>query len=329
MPKHSRPRRGSMQFRPRVRARRIYPKANISNTVIMKDVKPMCFAAWKAGMTHVSYIDSRGAQSPTSGKNITKSVTVLDSPSLFVCGFRLYRKCPFSLHLLSASEHWFDSIPKELDIGRKTIPSRKKTEVKREGVSEVRLIVATQPKKSGMAKKKPDVFEVPIGGDDVGAMISYAESMIGKELAFKEIFKVGETVDVSAVTKGKGYEGPVKRFGIKIQRRTDKQMNRHVGSIGPTVPRTIDWRVPNAGQHGFHTRTESNKRILQFGDDPSEINPAGGFVGYGLVSGNYILIEGSVPGNKKRLVMIKKAVRPKREIPIDIKFVSQKSNQGA
>jgi len=326
MPKHSRPRRGSMGYWPRKRAKRIYPRASGVEKVLSKDVKPMCFAAWKAGMTHVQYIDTR-AQSPTSGKIITKAATVLDSPSLFVCALRFYRKSPFSA-LVSFADQWFGSIPKEIELDRKLMVSKKKHEIDKSKITDVRLVVATQPKKSGMAKKKPDVFEMPIGGSDLSAKISYAESVLGKEINFKDVFKSGEFIDVSAVTKGFGYTGPVKRFGIKIQRRKDKQMNRHVGSIGSTTPRKVDWRVPAAGQHGFHTRTDMNKKILSFGDEGSKVNPAGGFVGYGVVPGNYILVEGSVPGTRKRLVILRKAMRPKREMPVDIKYLSTSSKQG-
>jgi large subunit ribosomal protein L3 len=65
-----------------------------------------------------------------------------------------------------------------------------------------------------------------------------------------------------------------------------------------------------AGQLGFQTRTELNKRILKIGENGEEINPKGGFKNYGIVKTNYLLLEGSVPGPKKRLVRLRAAIRP-------------------
>lgn len=77
-----------------------------------------------------------------------------------------------------------------------------------------------------------------------------------------------------------------------------------------------------AGQMGFQTRTELNKRILKFGNG-NEINPKGGFIRYGIIKSYYLLIEGSVPGSKKRLVMIRKAIRSKLPpiMPYEIKSI--------
>jgi large subunit ribosomal protein L3 len=189
-------------------------------------------------------------------------------------------------------------------------------------------VVATQPTKSGMRKKKPDVFEIALGGGYT-KKIEYALSILGKEISAKDIFSKGEAIDVVAVTKGYGFTGPVKRFGIKLQRRKDQQMHRHAGSVGSVTPRMISWTVPLAGQYGFLKRTEYGKRILLLDSKPDSINTKGGLLGYGLVKGDYILIEGSVPGTKKRLIRIRKSVRPKPPAAIEVGFVSTSSKQGA
>ncbi len=212
---------------------------------------------------------------------------------------------------------------------RKAMPARKDFDKNlAEKADEVRLIVATQPSKSGMAKRRPDIFELAIGGGDIRKKIEYAESLLGKELGAKDIFKQGEFVDVSAVTKGHGYTGSVKRYHIRIQTRKDKQMHRHVGSIGATTPRKVDWRVPQAGQYGFFTRTEFSKRVVMMEDDPKKITPAGGFLGYGVIPQSFILIEGSIPGSRKRLVRLRKAMRDQRVVPADVKYISLASKQG-
>lgn len=317
-----------MQFWPRKRARRIYPRVNWSLTGgrAKEDAKPIGFAAFKAGMTHIKMVDAR-PNAPTHNKIICRPVTVFDAPSLFVVGYRFYKQTLCGL--AAFAETWFDAIPKELELARKTAAAKKKAEAKPEELADVRLIVATQPKKSGMDKKKPDVLELELGGTDVAKKIEYAKSVLGKELAAADALKAGEWLDAAAVTKGRGYMGAVKRYGIRIQGRKDKQMHRHPGSVGSTVPRKLSWRVPMPGQHGYHIRTEFNKKLLMIGDDASKVNPAGGFLKYGLVPKTFLLVEGSVPGPAKRLVVLRKAVRPQRkELPIDIKFISVVSKQG-
>ncbi|MBI4896699.1 MAG: 50S ribosomal protein L3 [Candidatus Aenigmarchaeota archaeon] len=320
MPVKRRPRRGSLQFLPHKRAQRIYPRISFWGT--SKDVKPLGFAGFKAGMTHIQTIDNN-SKSPTKGKIITRPVTVIDAPSLFVCALRFYKKSP-SLHVVS--ETWTDNIPKSLELDRKTRAGKKNPAP--EHFDDVRLLVCTQPQKSGMHKKKPDVFELGVGGDHAAAKKQYGESVLGKELSAKDIFKPGEYVDVTAITKGYGYMGSVKRYGIRIQGRKDKQMHRHVGALGSTTPRKVDWRVPQAGQYGFFTRTEVSKRIILLDHDPTHINPGGGFVNYGIVPQSFVLIEGSVPGTTKRLVFMRKASRVSAVEPIDIRYISKTSAQG-
>lgn len=316
MPHRHRPRRGSLEYWPRKRARRIYPRQHFLPS---KELKPLGFAAWKAGMTHIQFVDNN-SQSPTYGKIITKAVTVLDAPPLLVCGLRFYKKTDNGF--VAVGEKWIEKIPENL---MRKVNKQKGSDV--EDIDDVRLIVATQPEKSGMKKKKPEVFEISLGGDDIKKRIEYCSSLLGKELTAKDIFKSGELVDVSAVTKGHGFTGPVKRFGIRIQRRKDQQMHRHVGSIGSTVPRKVDWRIPAAGQYGFFTRTEISKKILMIDDDPKKINPKGGFLGYGIVN-SFILMEGSVSGPRKRLIRLRKASRKKKIEPVEIKIISLRSKQG-
>ena len=87
MPKRTRPRHGSLQFWPRKRAKRIITRT--SHWPASKESHALGFAGWKAGMTHVQLVDQNG-KSPTYGKIITKPVTVLDAPSLFVAAIRFY-----------------------------------------------------------------------------------------------------------------------------------------------------------------------------------------------------------------------------------------------
>lgn len=315
-----------MQFWPRKRAKRIYPDVNWNFHTTATDAKPLGFGAWKVGMTHIQFIDTN-QKSQTFGKIVSKPVTVVESPSLFVLGTRFYKKDAYGVKTLG--EKWTDNIPKDLSLDKKTYVAKTKLEVKKEKIHDIRLLVCSQPKKSGMKKNRPEVFELALSGE-LQRKMDYAESVVGKEISIKDIFKQGEYIDVSGITKGHGFTGPVKRYGIRIQTRKDKQMHRHTGSIGSTVPRKVDWRVPLPGQYGFHTRTEINKRVILIDEDPSKINVKGGYLRYGNVKSVYALIEGSVPGVTKRFLILRKASRArKKEVPIDLKYISLESKQGA
>jgi large subunit ribosomal protein L3 len=322
MPEVKKPREGSLAFYPRKRAARIYP--NIDTYPSVDKTIPLAFAAYKVGMGHVIALDNR-KNSPTYGMQISIPVTILEVPPLKVIGVRFYQKTTRGLKVLT--EIYSKDLPKELErkVKIKSNFSEKKIEeVKKnaEKISNVRLIIATEPKKTGLGKKKPEIFEIEVGGKNSKEKIEYALSLLGKEFLPNEAFKEGEVVDVIAVTKGKGTQGPVKRFGIKIQGRKAKEKLRHVGSLGQERPGKVRWTVPMAGQMGFQTRTELNKRILKFGNG-NEINPKSGFKRYGIIKSSFVIIEGSVPGSKKRLVMIRKAIRSKEApiLPYEIKKI--------
>lgn len=315
MPEVRKPRAGSLAYWPRKRARRIYPK--LTTYPETDKVKILGFAGYKAGMMHSILIDNRKG-SPTFGQEISVPVTVLDCPPLKVLGIRAYTKTTKGFKVFT--EAFTKELPKYLE--RKVKLKNLKTEEKLsqiennlDKISKIRLIVSTQPKLSGIGKKTPEIFEIEIGGKDQKEKFEFAKKLLGKEISAKDFAKEGEFVDVVAVTKGKGTAGPVKRFGVKIQSRHAKQKRRHVGSLGQERPGKVRWTLPMAGQLGFGRRTELNKRILKIGDG-EEINPKGGFVRYGKIKSNYILLEGSVPGAKKRLVLLRPAIRAKVKLSV-------------
>jgi large subunit ribosomal protein L3 len=92
------------------------------------------------------------------------------------------------------------------------------------------------------------------------------------------------------------------------------------------------WTVAQAGQMGYHKRTEYNKKILKIGEqsEADQVNPKGGFVKYGLVKNDYILVKGSVPGPSKRLIILRKGIRANSKNPeaAQINFISTASKQG-
>ena len=135
---------------------------------------------------------------------------------------------------------------------------------------------------------------------------------------------------MKAVSKGKGYQGPVKRFGVKVRGRKHTKKRRNIGNLSArNVARVLPGKIAFPGQLGFQTRTEYNKRILKIGTD-GKINPKGGWINYGLVPGHYLLVEGSVPGPKKRLIMLRKGIRAPegRKEPVELRQVILESQQG-
>lgn len=315
MTKKQRPRKGSLGFSPRKRAAsqvprfRSFPRGDEAGL--------QGFVGYKAGMTHAIVVDDR-PNSPTEGMEVQKPVTVLETPPLSVVSIRGYDEKHDGLAVITDVS---DGDEEGLSDLRDAVPR----------VERVSLTVEVDPSGvTGVPKKGRDAVEFPVSGDASDAL-DYSEEVLGEEVSFGDLFTAGEQVDVTAVTKGKGTEGPVKRWGVKVQDRKAqrKGKGRHIGNLGPWHPTRVRWQVPQAGQTGYHNRTELNKRILDFGDDPGDVNPDGGFSRYGLVRGDYVLLEGSVPGPVKRMVGMRKPLRPK-DLPEDptVTAVSTGSKQG-
>jgi large subunit ribosomal protein L3 len=176
-------------------------------------------------------------------------------------------------------------------------------------VAEIRVIAATQPREASIPQKVPDLFEIPVTGGTIEAQMTYVKDLLGKTVTVDDVFNLGEGIDIIAVTKGKGFQGPVKRWGIRVLSHKSRKQKRAVASIGGWVPRGVFPQVPRAGQMGFHNRTEFNKRIMLMGGDNERVNPKGGFKNYGFIKGEYILLRGSVAGPAKRLIKLRKTVR--------------------
>jgi large subunit ribosomal protein L3 len=330
MAKSHSPRKGSRAYWPKKRARRIYP--NVQTSPSSDKPGPLIFAAYKAGMSRASITDTR-KDSVTSGQDVVKPATVLDCPSMIVCGIKLYKKTAYGMK--DSGMVWMDKLQKHLyrktNIPKKTNSKAgiDRAEKELDKIDDVKLVVHTKPGDSGIGKKRPELFEVPLGGKDVREKWEYAKGKLGSEINVSDIFAAGELVDAIAVTKGKGFQGPVKRFGVKIRPRKHEKKRRHVGTIGPVTPaRVLPGAIAMPGQLGFQTRTEHNKKLLKVGESGSEVNPKGGFVNYGLVKGRYAIIAGSVPGPKKRLVMLRKAIRPSKDAhPVEFKQLFLDSQQ--
>jgi large subunit ribosomal protein L3 len=313
--KYSAPRRGSLGFRPRKRASRLLPRVRSWPEPQLDRPTLLGFIGYKVGMTHAIIIDDREG-SPTYGREIFAPVTVVETPPIIPLAFRVYSRDP-NRGLYTLTEGWIEP-PKDLEIYRK-ISTFRPNDLDRSlklamdaisKISRVSVIVATQPKLvGGLEKKKPDILEIAIGGSDIHSRLEYASKILGNQVKVSEVFTPGMFIDVIGVTKGKGFQGVIKRFGVKELPRWHKHRkgSRKVGARSPAMGALSE--VPQAGQMGFHRRTEYNKRILKIGSDPKEINPQGGFPHYGLVRSDYLLIHGSLQGTPKRSLVLRYPIR--------------------
>ncbi|MBI1969722.1 50S ribosomal protein L3 [Candidatus Woesearchaeota archaeon] len=306
-----------MQYWPRKRARRVYPK--IRSWAQIKEVKPLGFAGYKVGMAHAIIVDSR-KNSMTKGEEISIPITLLECPPVRVIGVRCYEQTPYGF---KAGTEVLASIEKEFqkDLGGKLqIPKKQKQtidNVKPEQYAKIALLVATQPRLTGIGNKLPEIFEVAVGGT-VTEQFAYAKANIGKELSIEQVFQEGQQLDVHAVTKGKGTQGPVKRFGVSLRQHKSEKTRRGPGSLGSwNTQMHIMYRVAHAGKMGFHTRTEHNKWLLKIEKEMSKVTCNGGWMQYGVIKNPAILVHGSIAGPAKRLVRLTVATRPNRGIPAE------------
>ncbi|MBI2135083.1 50S ribosomal protein L3 [Candidatus Woesearchaeota archaeon] len=307
MPTTRTPRRGSLQFWPRKRSKTAF--ARVRFWALSKDAKPLGFAGYKVGMTHL-IINDNSKNSTTKGMDIFCPVTIIECPPLKTASIRFYKNTINGLKLVS--ETLADNPDKEL--GRKIILAKKKDPKESKEFDFVRLLVYTQPKLTGIGKKKPEIFEIGIGGNKEEQM-KYAQEKLGKELIIEEVFREGQQLDMHVITKAKGVQGPVRRFGVNLKNHKSEKGVRRVGTLGGWIAQGhVMWRVAKAGKMGYHTRTEYNKWLLKIGK-AGDISRRGGFESYGVVKNQYILVKGSVAGPEKRLIRFNEPIRPSGKIP--------------
>jgi len=328
------PKRGSLSYLPKGRAASQIGRIRYWPTIKTAAPSLLGFMGYKAGMTHVLMIEDKQG-SPDFGKEVAKPATVIDTPPVTIIAIRAYTRTPYGLKTLT--ETWMKNPPK--DINRLTTPPNnpdpkngiKKIEDSITQISEFRVLAATQPRLAGVPKKKPELVEIKVDGATIKEQIEYAKPLLGKTLSITEVFKEGSYIDVIAVSKGKGVQGVIKRWGVKIRDRKSRKMKRGVATLGPWNPHRVLYTVPRSGQMGYHQRTEYNKRILKIGTDGTEVTPKGGFLRYGPVRGTYAILNGSVPGPAKRLIRLRTPARaPTRipEAPPKIMEISLQSPQG-
>lgn len=115
------------------------------------------------------------------------------------------------------------------------------------------------------------------------------ETKAGDVLNPAEVFEVGDTVQVSGITKGKGFQGVVKRHNFAGGPRShgQKHSERKPGSIGSTGPQRVFKGTRMAGRMGTDRVTVKNLEILAVDADT-----------------NTLLVKGAVPGRRGTLLEI-------------------------
>jgi len=205
MPKHSKPRKGSLQFYPRKRSRRILPRVNWKH-ITKQEPGLLGFIGYKVGMKS-AYVKDNTSHSLTKGKRITLPVTIIECPTIKILCVRFYKNNKVIGEVLNKN------LDKEL---KKKIKLPKEVKKKIEDYSDyddIRLIIYSQVKKTGV-KKKPDILEIGLSGSKE-EKLSYVKENINKEISVRDFIKQG-LVDIRGVTKGKGTQGPTKRFGLSL-----------------------------------------------------------------------------------------------------------------
>ncbi|KAF8420047.1 60S ribosomal protein L3 [Tirmania nivea] len=339
--KYEAPRHGSLAFLPRKRAARHRGKVkSFPKDDPKKSVHLTAALGYKAGMTTiVRDLDRPGAK--IHKKEIVEAVTVIDTPPMVCIGVVGYVETPRGLRSLTTvwAEHlseevrrrfyknWYKSKKKAFTKYAKNYaegnaaPINQELDRIKKYCAVVRILAHTQVRKTPLKQKKAHLMEIQVNGGSIAEKVDFAKGLFEKEINIDTIFEMNEMIDVIAVTKGHGFSGVTSRWGTKkLPRKTHKGL-RKVACIGAWHPAHVQWSVARAGQDGYHHRTSCNHKIYRIGKGDNEANastefdvtkkkitPMGGWVRYGIVNNDYVMIKGSCPGVKKRVMTLRKSM---------------------
>jgi large subunit ribosomal protein L3 len=158
------------------------------------------------------------------------------------------------------------------------------------GFEDKREKLSNKPEKGhvGKANTAPKRFVKEING------VNLAEYEVGQEVKV-DIFAEGEMVDVTGISKGKGFQGVIKRHGqSRGPMAHGSRYHRRPGSMGPVAPNRVFKGKLLPGRMGGEQITVQNLQIVKVDAER-----------------NLLLIKGNVPGPRKALLKIKGAVKAK------------------
>jgi large subunit ribosomal protein L3 len=299
MPTQRRPRKGSLQYWPRKRVSKFLPSVNWKAIGSGKNLKG--FIGYKTGMVSAEVKDNT-PNSMTKGKNIIIPATVIECPPMKIFSVRFYKDN------LVVNDVLAEQLDKELKKKIK-VPKQKKHKidsVKPEDYDNISIIAYSVVKKTGI-KKTPDLAELGLSGS-LDEKLNFIKENLNKEIHISGVLENGQIVDLRGLTKGKGFQGPVKRFGISLRFHKSEKGVRKVGSIGPWHPARVTFRVPMAGQLGMFTRVNYNHKIISV--EKASEKPLNNINNYGNIKTDYVIVAGSVQGPAKRQILITSPLRP-------------------
>jgi large subunit ribosomal protein L3e len=314
-------------------------------------------------MTHiVREMDKLGSK--MHKKEVVEAVTIVETPPMIVVGVVGYIETPKGLRAIKTVfashvsedfkrrlyKRWYRSKKKAFTKYAKKYTEKKEEidkalNIIKKYAKVVRVIAHTQIRKLRLRQKKAHVMEIQVNGGTTAQKVDFAVSLFEKQVPIEAVFNESDNVDVIAVTKGHGFEGVTKRWGVrKLPRKTHKGL-RKVACIGAWHPARVSHTVPRAGQRGFFHRTEINKKVYRIGkgDDKKNactdfdltekrITPLGGFPHYGVVSQDFLMLKGCIAGPKKRVITIRKALFPQTSRSalekIKLKFIDTSAKFG-
>ncbi len=314
MAKKSQPRAGSLQYWPRKRIYDFLPSVNW-DVIQAKGLKG--FIAYKVGMT-TSFVKDSTSNSLTKDKKIFLPSTILELPAMKIFSVRFYKNNQVINEVIN------QNVSKELKHILKLPKANTKKIEDIKDYDDLRIIVYSEVDKTGI-KKTPDLTEIGLGGT-LDEKLAFVKDKLNKELFFSEIFKDVKLLDVRGLTKGRGLAGPMKRFGIKRRQHKSEKGVRRPGTLGPWHPHLVVFRVPISGQLGQFTRVAYNSKVLFSGkiqenqekssqssdfsgpqkskDFCGDINQKQGFMHYGKIKTEFLVLKGSVQGPAKRQLLL-------------------------
>lgn len=287
-----RPRRGSLQFWPRKRASKVLPRVNWNSINSKKIIKG--FIGYKVGMAS-AFVKDETPNSMTKGKKIIIPVTILECPPMRILSVRFYKNGIVSKEILADNQE--KELKKIIKLPKKKVG--KIEELNQNDYDNVSIICYSEVKKTGI-KKTPDISEIGLSGS-IQEKVNFAKENLGKDINILDVFEKRQVVDIRGLTKGFGFSGTIKRFGITLKAHKSEKGRRRPGSLGPWHPARVTYMTPMAGQLGMFTRNVLNNIIVDLGKSEGKFR---GIKNYGDIRSDYLIVRGSVQGPAKRQVLI-------------------------